>query len=285
MDEDEEETEVKKGPKFSTSMYISQGSTYLHHNRVEKAIACFNTALEKEPNNLRSLIYRSKCYMRMARFQDAYRDAETALRSNSKSCEAKALKGEAEYFLGDFERALLTFRRAERERPNFERFRFGQQMSRRAIDNALQPDDPMTLGDEDTERFQKIDDETVCEQVEPRGHDPLTEDIKTLDEFLSDDCISSVHPICSELKSYLKDRQQFWRTQNPAGTKRASKAINSQEAKRGRAEKDHTSDTKKEDRKGGDLVSSHEVEKHPGITETIEEKGTPKKDINKRKED
>ncbi|XP_035230828.1 tetratricopeptide repeat protein 25-like [Stegodyphus dumicola] len=219
--EDEEEQEGAKGPKFPITMFISEGMKYLRCHMYEKAIDFFNKALEREPSNRKSLLGRGKCYLLQAKYSEAKEDAEAVLKSYPKSCEAKALKGEAEYFLGDFERGFLTFRRGYDARPNFEDLKLGHQMCRKAIDNSLSPDIPLIIDDKDIQSIEvlsKEDEDTEKMRSQPSSSSRsqiYEDDVSYLKALLSDDSISSIHEDCHQLLDYFKNRQIFWRTHKP----------------------------------------------------------------------
>lgn len=216
-DEDEEEKETTKSPKFPLQMYISEGNKYFRLGKLDTAIEFFDTALEREPTNEKCLMGRSKCYMRLAKTSEAKQDAEAALRAYPKSCDAKMLIGEADYFKGDFESAFLTFHRGFVKRKNHEGLKSGHQMCRKAIDNALLPDKPMTFDDQDVEDLARLEDCLNNEQVRPgrTGKDQFSADIDFVNTLLGDDLPESVHSHCEFLKNYLRDRQVFWKTQKP----------------------------------------------------------------------
>lgn len=233
--DDEDEKETPKGPKFPIQMFISEGNKYMRLLKYDKAIEFFNAALEKEPNNEKCLIGRSKCNIRLAKYSEARKDAESVLEQNRKSCEAKLLIGEVDYFLGDFEKAFLNFYRAHELRPNIEGLKFGHQMCRRAIDNALQPDKPMILDDQDISKLSEVDRDSGQTTEMKIAKDFLTPDVEFVETLLEDDVLESIHPDCEYILAYLKDRQQFWRTQNPSTSKTNAKTTNS-ETKEGKAD-------------------------------------------------
>lgn len=122
-DEDQEEKEHTKEPKIPLSVHLSQGIRYQKLSLFPKALACFDAGLKTNPKNGKCLLGRAKCLMSMVKFSEAKKEAEAALESNPSSPQAKAVKAEAQYLLGDFEQSFITYRRAYKSRPNFDAFR------------------------------------------------------------------------------------------------------------------------------------------------------------------
>ncbi|GFU51796.1 tetratricopeptide repeat protein 25 [Nephila pilipes] len=154
-------------------------------------------------------------------YVEAKEYAEAVLKINPRSPEAKSLKGEAEFFLGDFERSFLTYSRGHNSRPSFGAFKLGYQMNGRAIDNALHPDEPIVFGNEDAEGIEELlsgepleelDDTEYEKSEQPKLYE---DDIGILKELLSDEIVQSVHPACSYLLEYLEGRQKFWIYHDP----------------------------------------------------------------------
>ncbi|GBM44433.1 Tetratricopeptide repeat protein 25 [Araneus ventricosus] len=225
LDEEEEEQEKVKGPKFPLCMYITEGVKYLKLGMFDKAINCFNSALEREPTNEKSLLGRAKCFMNKGMYTEAKDDAEAALRTNPKSPQAKMLQAETEYFLGDFERSFLTCARAHNSRPNYGAFKLGFQSCRRSIDNALRPDVQIFFDDEDVEGVERLlSGEPLQEEDAKRCDDQnqlvsYEDDLQFLKDLLSDKIVESVHPECEYSVEFLEDRQHFWKYQNPKTSK------------------------------------------------------------------
>ncbi|KAF8763528.1 Tetratricopeptide repeat protein 25 like protein [Argiope bruennichi] len=225
LDEDEEEKEKAKGPKFPLCMYITEGVKYLKLRLFDKAIDCFETALEREPTNEKSLLGRAKCFMNKAMYTEAKDDAEAALRKNPKSPQAQMLKADAEYFLGDFERSFLTCSRGYDARPNYGEFKLGFQSCRRSIDNALRPDEQIYFDEEDIEGIERLLSGKYLEEKDGKKFDgsnqlvSYEDDIQFLKNLLSDEIMEQVHPECEYLVEFLEGRQHFWKYQNPKTSK------------------------------------------------------------------
>ena len=220
--DDEDEKIAARDPKFPIQMYISEGNQYFRLGKYDLAIELFNKGLEKEPINGKCLIGRSKCYMGLAKFAEAKEDAEQVVKSNPKSCDAKMLIGEADYFLGDFEKAFLTFYRGYRSRTNHDGLRCGHQMCRKAIDNALNPDIPVVIDDEDVGNLLKLKEDLDVDQMISTGQDQYSADVNFINSLLQDDSVELIHEDCEFLKHYLRDRQIFWKTQNPSTSRKDS---------------------------------------------------------------
>lgn len=245
--EDEEKKKAMIGKKFPIQMYISEGNYYFKRGKYDLAIEFFNKGLKNEPANTKCLIGRSKCYMRLAKYTEAREDAEAVLKSHPNSSDAKMLKGEADYFLGDFEKAFLTFHRGYSFRKNHDGLRCGYQMCEKAIENALNPDVPIVIDEEDLRAVYELREDV--EQPSKRGQysadiDFVTsllqdesnelmkktdDDSKELFQREDDDSkdlfkrtIESVQENCEFVKDYLTDRQMFWHTQNPKTLKKCT---------------------------------------------------------------
>lgn len=244
--EDEEEKKAVKGQKFPIQMYISEGNYYFQLGKCDLAIEFFNKGLENELANIKCLIGRSKCYMRLAKYTEAREDAEAVLKSHPNSSDAKMLKGEADYFLGDFEKAFLTFHRGYSFRRNNDGLRCGYQMCEKAIENSLNPDVPIVIDEEDLRNVYELREDV--EQPSKRGQysadidfvtsllkDDSNELIKRIDHskelFQREDddskdlfkrTIETVQENCEFVKDYLTDRQMFWHTQNPKTLKKCT---------------------------------------------------------------
>ncbi|GIY69272.1 tetratricopeptide repeat protein 25 [Caerostris extrusa] len=207
-------------------MFITEGMGYLKLRLFNKAMQCFNTALEREPTNEASLIGRAKCYMNQGLYLEAKEDAEAVLKVHPKSPMAKVIKAEIEYFLGDFERSFLTYAQAYNARPNYDAFRLGFQVCENSIENALKPREGLHLDENDIEGIEKLlgggpsKDADIKEPDSSKKCNVYEDDIKFLNDRLSDKFIEFLHPQCKDLKEFLEGRQEFWNYEKPKVTKR-----------------------------------------------------------------
>ncbi|GFY63391.1 tetratricopeptide repeat protein 25, partial [Trichonephila inaurata madagascariensis] len=212
-DDEDEESRIKK-PKCPPFMYITEGVKYFKLRMFDKALQFFNIALEKEPNNAKCLLGKAKCFMVSGMYAEAKEIAEKVLKLNPRSPEAKGLRAEVEFLLGDFERSFVTYSRAHDSRPNYEDFKLGYQMNGRAIENALRP--PIALDREDVKDILKLLRGEPREELDSAEYEVseqlklYDDDIRFLRELLSEEVVKSIHPYCSYLLDYLEGRQKFW---------------------------------------------------------------------------
>lgn len=221
----ETDDEVTRGPKFPIQMYISEAGKYYLIAKYDLAMKLYNTALDREPDNEKCLIGRAMCNMRLTNFEEVKQDAERILNTHPDNCEAKVLIGEAEYFLGDFETSFLTFYRGYAAKKNHYKLKCGHQMSKKAIDNSLNPDSPITFDEEDIQNLRALgEDEESDQPTKYEIKDQYTPYVDFFSSILEDDSIDDI--IRSEsmfLKNYLEGRQIFWKAQNPKTSKNSTK--------------------------------------------------------------
>lgn len=90
-------------------------------------IAILFQAIELAPEEKAAYIARSKCYLLLGEPHLALKDAEAALKLDSKDAKALLRKAEALYYCGEFEMSLVHYHRGLRARPDLSDFRLGVQ--------------------------------------------------------------------------------------------------------------------------------------------------------------
>ncbi|GFW57616.1 tetratricopeptide repeat protein 25 [Trichonephila clavipes] len=222
--EDEETTE--KVSKFPITLHISEGNKLVHLFQYNKAMACFNVGLETQPNNIRCLLGKTKCLMGLGKYDEALQLAEKIIKLDPRYSEAFVLHGNASYFKGDFERSLRSFSSRLRNQPHSLIFRLGKQISKKAIDNSMNPDELLDETDV-TEVNKLLMDKTKKPDYRVHGNyfrkTSFAKDLKFIKSVLHDKGLSSVSDKCQDLYQYLKGREEFWRFQEPDLTRRPLK--------------------------------------------------------------
>ncbi|GFY42645.1 tetratricopeptide repeat protein 25 [Trichonephila inaurata madagascariensis] len=222
--EDEEATE--KVSKFPITLHISEGNKLVQLFQFHKAMACFNVGLETQPNNIRCLLGKTRCLMGLGKYEEALQLAEEIIKLDPRYSEAFSLRGNANYFRGDFEGSLRSFSSVLRNQPHSLIFRLGKQVCEKAIDNSMDPDELLDQTDV-TEVNKLLIDKTKKLDYRVRGNyfrkTSFAKDLKFMKSVLHDKDLSSVSDKCQDLYQYLKGREEFWRSQEPDLTRRPLK--------------------------------------------------------------
>ncbi|XP_035230829.1 uncharacterized protein LOC118202743 [Stegodyphus dumicola] len=222
--QDDEENNSRK-PKIPVSLYISEGRKHIRLCQYENAILSFDNVLNRDPHNIKSLLGRCKCFIRLGKFQEAQMDVEQVLKINPKCSEAISMKSEIEFAKGDFETSFRTCRRGQTVRPACSLFKLRSQFCEKTLDNSLRGDKPLTLEKLDINEIMKI---LVSEDL-PANKRGDTHSIKKrmssidaelVQMFLSDKDFISVHPLCKDLLEFLIQRNCFWRAFMPNVSKK-----------------------------------------------------------------
>ncbi|GFS44648.1 tetratricopeptide repeat protein 25 [Nephila pilipes] len=221
----ENETVTKKASKFPITLHISEGNKLIRLFQYKKAMDRFNAGLKTQPNNIRCLLGRAKCLIGLGEYDEARQHAEKIMKLDSKCSEAFSLHGNAEYSKGNFEEGLKSFCTAFQNQPYSIALKLGQQMCKKATDNSINTD--VLLDQTDISEVNKLlKDKTMKLDYRFQGHFrkiPFTKDLKLIKSVLKDKDLSSVSAKCQDLYQYLKERREFWRTQNPDLTRRPLK--------------------------------------------------------------
>ncbi|GBM44432.1 Tetratricopeptide repeat protein 25 [Araneus ventricosus] len=216
--EDQEVT--SKAPKYPVTLHISEGNKLIRLAQYKKAMACFDAGLKDQPNNIRCLLGRTKCLMKLLKYDEAKRNAEKIIKLEPKCAEAYTLLGNIEFTKGNFENSCIYFSSGHRKRPYSVDLRLGHQMCKKAIANSLDSDVPLILDHTDVKEVKnilqnKVERQSSKSQRTSNGKKTYNKDLKLIKSLLCDKDFSSVSPMCQDLFDYLKDRRDFWRTHNP----------------------------------------------------------------------
>ncbi|CAG5118865.1 unnamed protein product [Candidula unifasciata] len=102
-----------------------------------KAIDSYTNALTHRPNDILSLVFRSRCHLLLGDINKASQDAEAALNENKTYYLSIFQKAEVLFNKGDFEMALVFYHRGNKQRPEFHNFRLGIRKAQEAIYNCV----------------------------------------------------------------------------------------------------------------------------------------------------
>ncbi|CAL8116423.1 unnamed protein product [Orchesella dallaii] len=171
------------------SSFFTEGSMFFRIGDMEKALGCFNKALEIQPKHKAALVARSQCYLKLGDAESALKDAEMAWDPNERETYIQGLYqyAEALFQLGEFEKALIAFHRGHRIRKDMDGFRIGIQKSQEAIRRAI--------GDKSATAIPNLD--TVL---------PLIQEFESAKARLGDECKEDV--VLKNIAKYrLGDKQ------------------------------------------------------------------------------
>ncbi|XP_013878457.1 outer dynein arm-docking complex subunit 4 [Austrofundulus limnaeus] len=121
--------------KTAFSALFSEGEWMFVKGENENAVKSFTAALALRPGDKNCLVSRAKCYMKLEQPEKALQDAESTLKGDETFCEGLYIKAEALFLMGEFEFALVFYRRGFDFRPHM--FRLGMQKSQEAIANSV----------------------------------------------------------------------------------------------------------------------------------------------------
>jgi len=95
----------------STSL-ILKGTDYQNNGQYDKALECFNKAIELDPKDYLGYVGRGEVYSEFVRYEEAIADFDTAIRLNPEDDEAYFEKGQVLEKLGDYESAVEYYSKA-----------------------------------------------------------------------------------------------------------------------------------------------------------------------------
>ncbi|XP_054908178.1 outer dynein arm-docking complex subunit 4 [Poeciliopsis prolifica] len=124
------EEEILKG---KTSALRADGEWKYRKRNYKQALNSFSAAIELNPKEKRSFVSRSKCYIQLGQLRNALIDAEASLAEDPFFPEGVYQKAEALYYIGEFEFALVFYRRGLKLRPQTVGWRLGINKTEEAI--------------------------------------------------------------------------------------------------------------------------------------------------------
>lgn len=221
MFEDEDGKDSPRKTKFPLTLFISEGNKYLRLFRFDEAISAFERVLHQDPNNIQAHLGKAKCYIKLAKYKEAWYDLQHVIQLNPKCAEAVYLKGATEYLRGNFEESFITYWKGYKLRPSCDDLRKGYEMCKEAIDNSLNAETLLWLTSDDIKGISKMNFlfQSSTQKSDIKGTYDTTGifsvHLKLLDDILKDKSLISVHSLCKELFDYLTKRQKFWKMQSP----------------------------------------------------------------------
>ncbi|KAF8763527.1 Tetratricopeptide repeat protein 25 like protein [Argiope bruennichi] len=216
--EDQEVT--RKAPKYPITLHISEGNKLSRLAQYEKAISCFDAGLKIQPNNIRCLLGKTKCLMKLCKYEEAKQIAEEIIKLEPRCAEAYTLLGNTEFTKGNFEDGYIAFSSGYRKRPYSLDLRLGYQMCKKALNNSHDSDVPIALDHTDVKEVKNIL-QNKCKRQNSETRRTFNrkrmynKDMQLIKSLLCDKDFSSITPVCEDLFEYLKDRKEFWRTHDP----------------------------------------------------------------------
>ncbi|KAI9205425.1 uncharacterized protein BJ171DRAFT_502070 [Polychytrium aggregatum] len=135
----------KATPEVIFSTMRAEGDLLARQGDFLNATKAYTLALEIRPDDLCSLIARSRCYTLTGEPQLGLEDAEHALRVDPASIRGLYQRAEALYTIGDFETALVHYHRGHMQRPEIVDFEMGIVKACEAIKEAIERIDPTRM--------------------------------------------------------------------------------------------------------------------------------------------
>jgi suppressor of G2 allele of SKP1 len=89
---------------------IEEGNDLFVDEEYDTALAKYNEAIARDPQNVNAFVKRSACHFRLNQFTESLNDANTAIRINPKAEKPYYRKGIAAFSLDEFETARSAFR-------------------------------------------------------------------------------------------------------------------------------------------------------------------------------
>ncbi|XP_017284935.1 tetratricopeptide repeat protein 25 [Kryptolebias marmoratus] len=132
---DSNEDDKGQNSKMAFSTLFADGEWMFVKEDYENAIKSLTAALALSPGEKNCLVCRAKCYMKLGHLEKALKDAETSLLDDETFSEGLYLKAETLFLMGEFEFALVFYRRGFNIRPH--KFRLGMQKAQEAIENSI----------------------------------------------------------------------------------------------------------------------------------------------------
>jgi len=158
LNADKEDDEDESGAVGSKETNKSEGEKLFQKQEYRKAIDCFTMALERDTKNPdpKCLVWRSRCWLRLGRNDEALADSEAALSASSDNIHGLLIKAQVLFEIGDFEFALVQFHRGNKLRPELELFRKGIQCCEEVIANCVGDSDHKLTLDGDLSFLDKV---------------------------------------------------------------------------------------------------------------------------------
>ncbi|PWA17839.1 hypothetical protein CCH79_00008272, partial [Gambusia affinis] len=119
--------------KSKTSALKADGEWKYRKRNYRQALNSFSAAIELTPKEKKCFVSRSKCYIQLGQFRNALIDAEASLVEDPFFPEGVYQKAEALYYIGEFEFALVFYRRGLKLRHQMEGWRVGIHKAEEAI--------------------------------------------------------------------------------------------------------------------------------------------------------
>jgi Mlc titration factor MtfA (ptsG expression regulator)/Flp pilus assembly protein TadD len=95
----------------SGDVSFAEGLIHLEHNRLDKALVCFDRAVEQSPKDVEIRWHRAACRLALEMTAEALADCEAALAQDPHEVEALRVRGRVYRALGDYDRSLADLNR------------------------------------------------------------------------------------------------------------------------------------------------------------------------------
>ncbi|KAK2190699.1 hypothetical protein NP493_73g02017 [Ridgeia piscesae] len=86
--------------------YKSEGMRFFHTGDFKRAIAWFDNAIELNPEDFESFLWRSRCHVMLGELADSLKDIDTAGTLEPNHPMGTFMRAETLYQMGEFEKAL-----------------------------------------------------------------------------------------------------------------------------------------------------------------------------------
>ncbi|GIY24023.1 tetratricopeptide repeat protein 25 [Caerostris darwini] len=221
LDSYESEEDGVKAPKFSITMYESEGNKFLRSLLIEKAIESFDGGLKMDPNNIKCLLGRIKCLMKLCDYDEAQKSAEKVIAINPKCTEAVVLIGEILYSKGNFEESYMTYKSVHRQQPYFPfsyNVKYGHQKCIKAIQNALDTETRLVVTRTEVEEVDNLLQKNYKRKARTTGATPQVtfhKDVKLVESLVQDKDLDFASAAFRDLLMLLETSAEFDRLQKP----------------------------------------------------------------------
>ncbi|XP_008504008.2 tetratricopeptide repeat protein 25 isoform X1 [Calypte anna] len=239
--------EAAGGPVSTFSNLMTEGTQLCRLGEYDKALICYNNALQLREGDRDCLAARSNCYLKLGDTENALKDAEASLQNDKTFFKGLYQKAEALYTMCDFEFALVHYHRGHRLRPDQEKFKLGIEKCQEAIVNCVGSPSSVKLEIKKDVNFisrqaeirkanEKLSIKLTKAQKRAKKQKPvrnpkierqllgdLYDDRLYLEELLKDKDLmesstkkgTTVGDLVSSGISYLEKRREFWQQQEP----------------------------------------------------------------------
>ncbi|XP_005796826.2 tetratricopeptide repeat protein 25 [Xiphophorus maculatus] len=119
--------------RSKTSALKADGEWKYRKRNYRQALNSFTAAIELSPKEKKCYVSRSKCYIQLGQFKNALIDAEASLVEDPFFPEGVYQKAEALYYIGEFEFALVFYRRGLKLRHQMVEWRLGIHKAEEAL--------------------------------------------------------------------------------------------------------------------------------------------------------